>query len=166
MHKRILVTLICALTLLSVAFAQTSDDINTYKKNPKLESLLMQMISSDDPKLFASTHGLSMENSNIRVIVQMSNETAMLPDYIIEETRQSNEVQVMVPIEKISTLSQEPDVIFIRLPSKPIVDTIKPAPADQTSNPKSGFNSAILIIFSIILIFLIKKKGDVIHVKK
>ena len=161
----IILTLICTLSLLSVAFAQSSDDINTYK-NPKLESLLMQMISSDDPKLFASTHGLPMENSNIRVIIEISNESAKLPDYIIEETRQSNKIQAIVPIEKISTLSQEPDVIFIRLPSRPIADTVKPAPADQTSNPKSGFNSALIIIFSIILIFQIKKKGDVTLVKK
>lgn len=166
MHKRIIFTLICAITLLSVAFAQTSDDTNTYKKNPKLESILTQMISSDYPQQFASTNGLSIENSNIRVIVEMSDETTLLPDYLIEETRQGNKVQAMVPIDKISMLSQEPDVIYIRLPSKPIVDTVKPTSADQTSYPKSGYNSALIMIFSILLIFLIKKKGDNILVKK
>lgn len=166
MHKRIMVILICALTLLSVAFAQTSDDSNAQKKYPKLESLLTQMISSDDPQLFARTHGIPVENSNIRVVVEMSDETAQLPDYLIEEIRQGNKVQAMVPIEKISTLSQEPDVMFIRLPSKPLVDTVNPTPADQTPVPKSGFNSALLMVFSIILILLIKKKGDVILVKK
>lgn len=166
MHKRIIVTLICTLTLLSVSSGQTSDDINMDKKNPKLESILTQMINSEDPRLFARTHGISLENSNIRVIVEMSGEKAMLPDYLIEENRQNNNVQVMVPIEKISTLSQEPDVMFIRLPSKPLVDTVNPTPADQTPVPKSGFNSALLMVFSIILILLIKKKGDVILVKK
>jgi len=108
MHKRIMAILICALSLLSAVCAQTSDDTNTYKKNPKLESLLMQMISSDDPQLFASTNGLSMENSNIRVIVEMSDETALLPDYLIEETRKSNKIQAMVPIIKYLGFRRNP----------------------------------------------------------
>lgn len=166
MHKRIMISLICALALLSVAFAGTSDDTSAFNKNPKLESLLTQMISSDDPQDFAITHGFSMENGNIRVVIEMYNETTILPGYIIEEIRQGNRVQAIVPIEKISTLSNEPDVIFIRLPSKPVVDTVNTTPADQTTNPKSGFDSAPLMIISIILIFLIKKKGEVIFDKK
>ncbi len=166
MHKRIIVILICALAFLLVAFAQTSDNTNTYKKNPKLESLLTQMISSDNPKEFAKTHNLYLKDGSVRVVVELTDKAALLPDYVIEETRYEKTVQIMVPIEKIVSLSSEPNVTFIRTPSKPYVDTPVVTTIAQTPAPSSGFNTGILLIISIIFIFLIKKKGDIIFDKK
>ena len=107
---------------------------------------------------FAQAHDLYMQDGMIRVVVEMVTETALLPDYVLEETRYKNKVQALVPVEKIVELSGETNVTFIQAPLKPYADTADVTPA-ATSMPsvKSGFNSGILIIISMILIFFIKK---------
>lgn len=165
MHKRIIAVIFCIITLLSVAIAQPSNKNVSYSKNPKFESILSQLISSDNPQDFAKNHNLFMKNGRIRVMIELSDETA-LPDYIIEETRYEKNVQIMVPIEKLEELSMETNVIFIRTPSKPYADTIMATPDVQKTIPKSGFNSTIPFIISIVLIFLIGKKRSSSIVKK
>lgn len=120
----------------------------------KLESILFQLISVNNPQEFARTHNLYMRNGNVRAVVELTSETATLPDYVVEETRYKKNVQVLVPIEKLVVLSEETNVIFIRAPLKPYADA--PVTTGQTL-PKSGFNTAIPFIFFIALIFLIKK---------
>jgi len=87
MNKRIIATIFCAMTLLSAAFAQPPNNNLSSGNYPKLESILSQLISSEDPQEFAMTHNLFMKNGNIRVVLELSDETAVLPDYIIEEIR-------------------------------------------------------------------------------
>ncbi len=154
LNKRNAAAVICALTLLTAALAQPSND--PYSKNPKLESVLSQLISSDNPQGFAMAHNIFIKDGKVRVVVELGDETAMLPDYVMEETRHDKNVQILVPLEKIAGLSQDTNVTYIRTPLKPYADN--PKSAIQTSTPKSGSNSTILIIVSIILIFLIRKK--------
>jgi hypothetical protein len=149
---------ICFLALLSAALAQPTNNTPLYSKNPKLESILSQLISSDNPQAFAMTQNLYMKNGSIRVVVELADKTTLLPNYTIEETRFGNNVQIMVPIKKLEALSKEPGVIFIRTPSKPYADTVTATPGVQKAIPKSGSSSAISFIISIVLIFLIKKK--------
>ena len=164
LNKRNAVAVICILALLSVALAQPLNNTQPYSKNPKLESVLSQLISSDDPQEFARTHNIYIKDGNVRVVVELGDEIAMLPDYVMEETRYKKDVQILVPIEKIAELSLETNVTFVRTPLKPYVDT--PMPAIQTSIPKSGSNSTLPIIVSIVLICLIRKKRSVSLVKK
>lgn len=161
-HIRNIAAVICVLILLSGAVAQPSN--NTYNKNPKLESVLSQLINSDDPQEFARAHNLYLRDGKIRVAVELGDEMALLPDYVIIESRYGKYVQTMVPIEKIVALSLEKNVTFIRTPSKPYVDN--PTPETQKPVPKSGYNLTIPLIISIVLIFLIRKKGSSSLVKK
>lgn len=151
------VMVICAITLLSTAFVQPFNITQPY---PKLESVLSQMISADDPQEFAQNHNLYMQDGKVRVVVELINETLEVPDYFVEETRYKNKIQGLVPIEKISNLSEETNVTFIRAPLKPYADTPN-VTAIQTPPPKTGFNTAPFFILSIVLIFLIRKMwGD------
>lgn len=161
MHSRN-VAVICAITLLSTAFAQSFNITQPY---PKIESVLSQMISADDPQEFAQNHNLYMQDGKVRVVVELINETSQLPDYFVEETRYKNKIQGLVPIEKISILSEETNVTFIRTPLKPHADTPN-VTAIQTPPPKTGFNITPFFILSIILIFLIRKIWDDEIVKK
>ncbi len=148
---------ICAITLPSiVAWAQPFNNTQPYSKHPKLESVLSQLIGANNSYEFAQAHSLYMQNGNVRVVVELANETDLLPDYVVEETRYKNKVQALVPVEKIAMLYEEANVSFIRAPLKPYADT-PTATAIQTPPPKSGFNTAILLILSIALIFLIRK---------
>ncbi len=122
--------------------------------NPKLESVLSQLISANNTGEFAKAHNIYMQDGNIRVVVEMTNETAALPDYVAEETRYKNKVQALVPIDKMSALSLETNVTFIRASLRPYADT----PAMNESSPKSGFDAVIPFILSIALVFLIRRK--------
>jgi hypothetical protein len=157
-NKRNAVVVICFLALQSITLAQPSNNTPLYSKNPKLESVLSQLISSDNPQAFAMAKNLYMRNGSIRVVVELYDKTALLPDYIVEETRFDNNVQIMVPIIKIEELSKETNVVFIRTPSTPFVDTVTATPGVQKATPKSGYSLAISFIVSIVLIFLIRKK--------
>ena len=123
-------------------------------ENPKLESVLSQLISANNTGEFAKAHDIYMQDGNIRVVVEMTNETAALPDYVVEETRYKNKVQVLVPIDKMSALSLETNVTFIRAALRPYADT----PAMNEPTPKSGFDAVIPFILSIALVFLIRKR--------
>lgn len=149
---------IIAITLMSAVPVQSFNNTQPYSKNPKIESVLSQLISADDINEFALTHNLYIQDGKVRVVVELANETALLPDYVVEETRYKNKVQALVPIEKIEALSRETNVTFIRAPLKPYADTSTVIPVSTSTPPKSGFNSAIPIILSVISIFLIIKK--------
>jgi predicted trehalose synthase len=155
MQNRNAAAVICALCLLSAAYAQPLNSDITNIKNPKLESVLSELIRSDDLQAFAGAHDLYLKDGRIRVVVEISDKAALLPNYVMEETRYEKTVQIMVPIDKIVSLSSQANVTFIRTPSKPHVDTIA---ATQTPAQSSGSSTVILLISSIILILLIRKK--------
>ncbi len=157
------ITVLAACLFTIAASAQTFNNTQSYSKNPKLESVLSQLIGSSNPQKFARDHALYMQDGSVRISVELVNETAMLPDYVVEETRYKKNVQVLVPIEKITSLSMETNVTFIRAPLKPYAES---PTAVQTSLPKSGFNTSILFIFSIALIFIIKRIQSDKNVKK
>jgi hypothetical protein len=164
------ITVLAGLLIL-VALAQPFNNTQPYSKNPRLESVLSNLISANNPQEFARAHDLYMHDRNVRVVVELTNETALLPDYAVEETRYKNKIQVLVPIEKIGALSLENNVTFIRAPSKAYPDAPMPAgvptfTAVQTPVPKSGFNTTIPIILSIVLIFLVNKIRSDKNVKK
>ncbi len=162
---------VIVLSSLLLSRAQPFNDTQPYSKNPKLESVLSQLISADDPQEFGRAHDLYMMDGKVRVVIELANETALLPDYVEEETHYKNKVQVLVPTEKIAALSLESNVTFIRAPSKaypgaPTSADVPAMTAVQTSIPKSGFSTAIPIILSIVLIFLINKIRSDKNVKK
>ena len=117
----------------------------------------MQLVNASNPEDFALVHNLHMRDGNVRVVVDLLNETSMPPGYAVEETRYRDKVQVLVPVEKITALAQETNVTFIRAPLEPYAANTTNATAIQTSPPKSGFYAAIPFVLSIILIFLIRK---------
>ncbi|MBU3968459.1 MAG: hypothetical protein KKG76_14000 [Euryarchaeota archaeon] len=145
---------IIAFILISPVTGQTYNNTLPDSKNPKLESILSQLIVSDDMPDFAFAHNLDMQDGKVRVVIEMINETALLPDYVIEETRYKNKVQALVPMEKVEELSGETNVTFIRAPLKPYADIATPA---ATTPLKSGFNLVIPFILSMLLIFLFMK---------
>jgi hypothetical protein len=152
--------------LLSVALAQQINDTQTYIKNPKLESVLSQLASATNPQEFALAHNLYMVDGKVRVIIKLASDSSLLPDYIVEETRYKNEVQILVPVEKIVALTLEGNVTFMRAPLKPYADApittgVPNKTLIQTPIPKSGFGTAIPVIISMILVILIRKtRGD------
>ncbi|HWR26344.1 MAG TPA: hypothetical protein VN316_00545 [candidate division Zixibacteria bacterium] len=156
--------------LLSTALAQPFNDTQPYSKNPKLESVLSQLISANDPKEFTGVHDLYMQDGKVRAVVEITDEKALLPAFVVEETRYKNRVQVLVPVEKLVELANETNVTFIRAPSRPFADvqeSQKEAQAVvQAPTPKSGFGAAILFILSIASVFIIRKKRSDRNVKK
>ena len=143
-----------------MAFAQQSNDTQPSGKNPRLGSVLSQMISADNPQDFARVHNLFMQDGKVRVVVELANENANLPEYVIEEIRYENRVQALVQIDKLEALSKETNVSFIRLPLEPYADiSTTPIIPNKTEVPvpKTGFSTTMTVIFSIILVFLLRK---------
>ena len=170
MHNRSIGTVICTFALLSVALAQPYNDTQPYSKNPKLESVLSQLIVADNPQEFAQAHNLYVQEGKVRAVVEIRDEKALLPAYAVEEARNKNRVQVLVPIEKIAALSWETNVTFIRAPLRPLAGVqnipIEAPTALQTPMPETGFSAAILFMLSIALVFIIRKKRSYRNVKK
>jgi len=149
---------VTALLLLSFSAQAGSFSSNlSYDKHPKIESVLLQLANASDREDFAQVHNLHMENGNVRVVVDLLDETSKLPGYAVEETRYRDKVQVLVPVEKITALAQETNVTFIRAPLEPYPANTSNATAVQTSPPKSGFHTAIPFALTIILIFMIRR---------
>lgn len=149
---------VTALLLLSVSAQAGSFSSNlSYDKHPKIESVLLQLANASDPEDFALTHNLHMVDGNVRVVVDLLDETSQLPGYAVEETRYRDRVQVLVPVEKITELAQETNVAFISAPREPYAADTSNATAVQTSPPKSGFHTAVPFVLSIILIFFLMK---------
>ena len=163
LHSRNVAGVIFALALLSLlAWAQP------YDKNPKLESILWEMITANNPEEFALSHNLYIQDGKVKVVIELTNETALLPDYVVEENRYKKNIQAIVPIEKLAELSYETNVTFIRAPLKPYAATPN---ATNISTPyqtprTSGFNTIVPSILSIILIVIIWKIWGENNVKK
>jgi hypothetical protein len=167
------IVLVLALVCLFISFSITTAYEQSYNntrpdnKNPKLESVILQLIQAKDPEEFSKAHNIYLEDSRARVIIEIVEGTTSLPDYVQEETRYGNKVQVLVPINKIAALSEENNVTFIRAPMRSYQDapehTIVPT---ITEPPKSGSNSSIFLIVFMVLITLILKKGSVKFVEK
>lgn len=149
--------LVCLFIAFSIttAYAQSFNNSQPDNRNPKLESILLQLIQANDPQDFSRAHNVYLKDGKVRVIIEFSDGTISLPDYVQEETRYGNRVQALVPLEKIEDLTMEKNVTFIRTPIKSYPDT--PALTDiPTVSPtlKSGINSTIPLIIFVILLTL------------
>jgi hypothetical protein len=80
---------------------------------PKLESRLFQLATAEDPIEFAKRQGLDYAVV-VRVLVELESPDSSVPDGICVENRFEEEVEALVPLERLLTLAQEPQVKVIR----------------------------------------------------
>ena len=94
-------------------------------KHPKLESVLYQLAQSETPEEFAETHGLTVVDGKVRVIIELKSEYDVISNKfnITVENSYENLVQTLVPIGILIELSNEPYVNFVRIPVVPWGDT-------------------------------------------
>lgn len=150
---------------ITTAYEQSYNNTRPDNKNPKLESIIVQLIQANDSQGFSKAHNIYMEDRKVRVIIEIIEGTTSLPDYVQEETSYGNKVQALVPVDKIESLSEENNVTFIRAPIRSYPDASEQAVV-PTVPLKSGLNSSILLILFMILITSILKKRSDKFVKK
>jgi len=150
----------CLVILFSktTAYAQFFNNTQSDDRNPKLESVILQLIQSNDPQEFSKTHNIYMKDNRVRVIIELVDRNTSLPDFVQEETHYENKVQALVPVDKIAALTEENNVIFIRTPMKSYPDAPVLTSIPTTTPPlKSGINFTIPLIVFIILMTLKRK---------
>ncbi len=104
------------------------------KGNPKLDSLLNQLIQAEgrgEANSFAEQHGIKLVDGSVRVIIecvsgQLEAATKAATDTgATVETSHDNLLQVVAPISSLTTLTDAPSIRFIRLPQQPLPGTAK-----------------------------------------
>lgn len=92
------------------------------KGHPKLESVLYQLTKSNNYNEFAKTHGLTLIDNQIRVVIELTDSNYTLQSkFGVEESRYQNLLRARVSIDKILELVEDPNIKFIRMPSKPVL---------------------------------------------
>lgn len=86
---------------------------------PKLDSLLNQVLSSDDPLKTAGQLGLSLLDQKIQVVIVLKGEdTAFLEEYEVDlGTQSGSELQVYASLSRLCDVSNRDEVLAIRLPT-------------------------------------------------
>jgi len=115
--------------MISVIIAQKSffTSFEGNKKPEKLENLLQKLIEvyskGENAESFAETNGIFYKEGKVRVVIELINEQANIPEGygVVIEKRYKNMVQALVPIENLEALSKSPLVKFIRIPKEPIL---------------------------------------------
>ncbi|MBN1190588.1 MAG: PD40 domain-containing protein [Dehalococcoidales bacterium] len=105
---------------------------NIEKGNSKLDSQLEPLIAAKDPeqfKVFAQQKSIDISEEQIRVVIERSKGDLEAIFHEVEaigsiESTYENLLQVMVPVSQLSALADIPGVDFVRLPYKPLEDTI------------------------------------------
>ena len=91
---------------------------------PKLESRLRDLARAENPEAFARTHALTYNDGLTRAIVELQTpqpDLSFLDAYDAEvETQAGDAVQIMVPVESLCALSQDPKINFVRSPLTPV----------------------------------------------
>jgi hypothetical protein len=120
---------VLALLAISVIIAQKPffKSFESSKKPEKLEALLQKLIEvyskGGDVESFAETNGIFYKEEKVRVVIELVNEQADIPEGygVIIEKRYKNMVQALVPINNLESLAESPLVRFIRIPKEPIL---------------------------------------------
>jgi len=88
---------------------------------PRLESVLYQLATADDPAAFAVSHNLYYDGGTVRVVVELQRPDDNFPAGYgaTEEARSGDRVQALVPIDQLCRLSNAPQVRFVRAPIEP-----------------------------------------------
>lgn len=90
------------------------------EKNPKVESLLLQLVQSSNPEAFAREHGLFFKDGRVRVVIELNDPNYVLPNYYgVEEKRHGSKVQALVKVDRLLELAESPYVRFISSPTPP-----------------------------------------------
>ena len=154
--SRLPLQLAILLLLSAIAECAMADEAKTYST---MDSVLYQLTQSNNTETFAKTHGLHLEDNRVRVIIELINDSASIPNeyHIIEEMHYQNLIQALVPIDNLITLSEDANVRFVRSPMIPI-PAISSNATDTpvTPAPSTGIHFALISMISIILMFLLR----------
>lgn len=88
---------------------------------PKLESVLYQLTQAPAPESFAQQRGVELQAGMVRVVIDLSQADAPLPEGfgLQEERRVGRQVRVLAPLAQLCQLSEQAGVDFVHLPLKP-----------------------------------------------
>jgi hypothetical protein len=93
------------------------------KENPKVSSVLTQLIAAPDRTSFANTNALKLKDNMVFVTLQLADKNFQLPREITQETaRYENLVDAYVVIDTLPTLAENPAIRFIDIPSQGQID--------------------------------------------
>ncbi len=83
-----------------------------------IDSALYQLAVAKNVKTFAETHGIKLIDNQVQVIITVNNPSKYtLPAaFGTEQTRSQNDVQVLVPVNKILELGRDENVQSVRFP--------------------------------------------------
>ena len=136
----VMVVSIGALALIPIACTSSRDVTDLppielpEKGNPKLDSLLNQLIQAErrgEANSFAEQHSIKLVNGSVRVIIEcVSGQIEAATKAATGagagvETSYDNLLQVVAPINSLTTLADASSVRFIRLPQQPLPGTTK-----------------------------------------
>ena len=81
----------------------------------KLDSQLYQLTQSADPAAFAANTLQEFRDGRVRVIVELSGTADPAPSYdLVEEARYANQIQAMVPVDRLCALANDANVAAVR----------------------------------------------------
>ena len=88
----------------------------------KMPTILVNLIKADDPVTYAKSHGITLKDGMVRVIITVDRDIIskdLLSEYGLKEYQWREDlVAGYVSIDALKELSEEPAVIYIRPPVK------------------------------------------------
>jgi hypothetical protein len=93
--------------------AKTKEPPPKQEDYPKLEGRLFQLAIAEDPIEFARQRDLD-HRVVVRVLIELESPDSPIPDGICVEGRFGKRIEALVPIDRLLTLSQEPQVKAVR----------------------------------------------------
>jgi cell division protein FtsL len=127
-----IVTLLVALiTIIVLPITKNQEEISTEivpkeisesKKEsecPKIDSVLNELLTSDNPLTFAEKHGLRIVDGRVQVMLTLTDEDTTFTTELdfIESIRSGEVIQGFVRIEQLCELANATEVTYIRVPS-------------------------------------------------
>ena len=173
MYKFLILVLIFTMIGTNVSFAQNLSPLEKITKDPKMDSILAEIYSSNlsGSGIPSSVNPDLIDGNKIRVVIEFNTNDYAIPDNLgIEvETTYENMVQALVPIQNLEAIANNANVKFVRLPYQGDNGAILQPEITPEENP-SPFNLSLFLliipIIAILIIWRIRKKSNLMYDKK
>ena len=130
MSRRLIGVLLLGLFLFATAGCGPAEKDKTGKQKElpkwdeykdKVQQSLFELVTAEEPSKQAEQRDLDyFQLAMVRVVLVLA-PGASLPEgfMILQESRYEDDVQALVPVDKLLALSQQPEIQYIRAPVKP-----------------------------------------------
>ena len=85
----------------------------------KVQQALFELVTTKDSATYAEQRGLDYFTM-VRVIIELAPDASLPEGFMIQvESSYENQIQALVPLDKLLELSKQPEIQYIRAPKKP-----------------------------------------------